>query len=269
MRYANPVGWEFGSGQFYADRAAFYLSPDKRESDFAPVRFEREIRVFRRYCPSGAALDVGCSTGAFLHELRRRFPGDYALAGNDVSDAPLAHAEGLGIEVLRGPFPDLNLGGRQFAAVTFWAVMEHLVEPGRFLKQAAAVLQPGGHCFVLVPNARSLTLRLLGPRYRYVMPEHLNYFSAATLRRWVAIEPALRLVALLSTHFNPVVLWQDFWRPPTSLVPDVERARLLRRTTAWKQRRWLAPVRLLYQAVERGLAAAGLADNLLAVLRRV
>src|SRR5216117_3295757 len=79
MVYANPVEPELASGQFY-DRIGvpFYLSPDKLEGDYAPVRFERELRLFRRYCPGGAALDVGCSTGAFLFQLNNRYPGDYA-----------------------------------------------------------------------------------------------------------------------------------------------------------------------------------------------
>src|SRR3954451_11569827 len=42
MVYASPVGEEFISGLFY-DRLGtpFYLSPDKLESDYSPVRFER------------------------------------------------------------------------------------------------------------------------------------------------------------------------------------------------------------------------------------
>jgi len=267
MLFANPVGAVYASGQFYDQRAAFYLSADKLESDFAPVRFDREIRLFRRYCRAGAVLDVGCSTGAFLSELRRRFPGTYAVAGNDVAEAPLAHAQELGLEVVHGAFPETEFGPRRFDAVTFWAVLEHLVEPRKFLAKAATLLNPGGHCFVLVPNARSLAMRVLGPRYRYVMAEHVNYFCVSTLRRFAETDPAFQLLALGSSHFNPVVLWQD-WRRHSELVPDAERARLLRRTTAWKQRRWLAPAKALYTAVEQCLGQAMLADNLYAVLRR-
>src|SRR5256885_4874401 len=70
MVYANPIELELASGKFY-DRlgAPFYLSPNKLESDYAPVRFERELRLFRAYCQGGTVLDVGCSTGAFLCQL--------------------------------------------------------------------------------------------------------------------------------------------------------------------------------------------------------
>src|SRR4051812_39546025 len=74
MAFANPVEESFITGVFYDQLAnPFYLSPDKLQSDYAPVRFERELKLFRKYCASGSVLDVGCSTGAFLFQLKRRF----------------------------------------------------------------------------------------------------------------------------------------------------------------------------------------------------
>ena len=125
----------------------------------------------------------------------------------------------------------------------------------------------GGFCFVLVPNVQSLAIRFLGTRYRYIMAEHLNYFTADTLQRLVAHEHLWSVVALRTTHFNPIVIWQD-WRRARERVPDSERAQLLRKTTAWKQSIVLSPARLLYGAVEGCLRRIGLADNLVIVLRR-
>ena len=138
MIYADPVPAELATGAFY-DRLSlpFYLSADKLESDYAPVRFERELGWFRAYCRRGAVLDVGCSTGAFLFQLKARYPGDYTVTGTDVAGAALDHAASRGIDVIRGSFPEHDFGDRKFDAVTFWAVLEHLVEPGRFLRQAA------------------------------------------------------------------------------------------------------------------------------------
>src|SRR5258708_26020900 len=76
MVYVDPVLMELASGQYYDQTAAeYYLSPAKIESDYAPVRFEGELGIFRKHCSSGAVLDVGCSTGAFLWQLNQRFPG--------------------------------------------------------------------------------------------------------------------------------------------------------------------------------------------------
>ena len=68
----------------------------------------------------------------------------------------LDYAESKGVQVIRETFLSYNFGGQRFQAVTFWAVLEHLLEPLLFLRKAAELLELGGLCFVLVPNRRSL-----------------------------------------------------------------------------------------------------------------
>lgn len=266
MIYANPIPADMASGEFYdAAGKAYYLSPAKLESDYADVRFERELRRFRSHCPRGTVLDVGCSSGAFLFQLQQRWPGDYEILGTDVSGPPLDYAESRGVPVVRGNFLEQDFGGRTFDAVTFWAVIEHLAEPRRFLDKAHAVLKTGGLCFVLVPNFKSLAVRLLGAHYRYVYEQHLNYFTARTLTSFCAIK--FEVVETRFTHFNPVVIWQD-WRGGGREVANAERGELLKQTTAYKQKTWLKPVKWLYGLMERLLGALGLADNLVLVLRK-
>jgi 2-polyprenyl-3-methyl-5-hydroxy-6-metoxy-1,4-benzoquinol methylase len=266
MIYANPVPAEYASGQYY-DRAGmdYYLTPAKLESDYAPVRFERELRTFRKHCPGGSVLDVGCSTGAFLFQLNQRFPGGYRVLGTDVSGPPLDYAESRGVAVRRGDFLAQDFGRQQFDAVTFWAVVEHLVEPQSFLAQAWSVLKPGGLCFVLVPNMRSLAVRILGARYRYLYPQHLNYFTKVTLA--TLVEKRFSVIECRSTHFNPIVIWQD-WRGGGKDISNRERAALLQRTTSYKQNPLLKPVKAGYKLAETTLGALDLADNLVVVLRR-
>ncbi|HXP63233.1 MAG TPA: class I SAM-dependent methyltransferase [Dongiaceae bacterium] len=266
MVYAAPVPAAFASGRYYEQVGTeYYLSAAKLEGDYAPERFERELRLFRKHCRRGRVLDVGCSSGAFLFHLKGRFPGDYEVFGTDVSGAPLDYAESRGIPVVRGDFPGQDFGGRQFEAVSFWAVLEHLAEPRSFLERAWPALKPDGVCFVLVPNLRSLAMRLLGARWRYVYPQHLNYFTQATLRRLV--EERFFVVETRFMHFNPVVIWQD-WRRRGAEVSNVERAALLKRTSAWKQNRWLKPLKGLYRLAELALGTFGLADNVAMVLRK-
>jgi 2-polyprenyl-3-methyl-5-hydroxy-6-metoxy-1,4-benzoquinol methylase len=268
MIYADPINDTLASGEFYDTLGdSFYLSADKLESDYAPVRFERELRIFQAHCRQGAVLDVGCSTGAFLHRLTMSCADRYEVAGMDVSTPALSYTESRGIEVICGSFLDHDFGERRFDAVTFWAVLEHVVFPKHFLNKASSVLKPGGFCFALVPNMRSLAVRLLGPKYRYIMPEHINYFTTATLRALVKTEPAFALAALRSTHFNPLVILQD-WRKRSTRVADAERARLLKRTTTYKQNSLLKPLQVAYAAGERLLGRVMLADNLVAVLQQ-
>ncbi len=267
MVFASPVPPELAHGNFYAELGKpFYLSPEKLQSDYATVRYQRELRLFRSFCLSGKVLDVGCSTGAFLYQLKTRWPGAYQVIGTDVVPDALEYAESQGIPVLQEGFLQ-HAPASAYDAITFWAVLEHLADPKQFLAKAADLLNPGGHCFILVPNFRSLATRFLGPRYRYIMAEHLNYFTSSTLRMLVAREPRFTILHTAFTHFNPVVIWQD-WRAPKERVPDAERTRLLQQTTAWKKNPSLKPLRLAYAALEKFLASLALADNLLLILRR-
>ena len=267
MVYANPVPSEMASGEFYDTAGSdYYLSPAKLESDYADVRFDRELRLFRQHCPCGSVLDVGCSSGAFLFQLRKRWPTDYKLLGTDVSGPPLDYTESRGVPVVRGDFLQNPEFRAPFDALTFWAVIEHLAEPKKFLAKAQTLLKPGGLCFVLVPNIRSLATRLLGAKYRYVYAQHLNYFSASTLTQ-LGKRAGFAVVGTRFTHFNPVVIWQD-WRGGGREISNTERAELLKQTTGLKQKPWMKPVKWLYGLTEKILGAAGLADNVIVVLRK-
>jgi SAM-dependent methyltransferase len=267
MFFVRSIAQSLASGDLYKT-SLYHLSTDKLESDYAPVRFDRELALFRQFCPAGSVLDVGCSTGAFLYQLISRWPDLYRVSGMDVALASVEFASAKGLTVNCGHFVDWDFCGEKFDAVTFWAVLEHLVSPKASLVKAADILKVGGHCVLLVPNARSLAIRLLGHRYRYIMPEHLNYFSPVTMRLFAALEPRFTIRCLTGIHFNPIVLWQD-WRSGGRPVPESERAQLLKQTTTWKQHPHRKSLKLLYRTCDRLLSRWQLADNLAVVLQRI
>jgi len=264
MIYANPVPMAMATGNFYDQAGCEYLTPEKLESDYADVRFERELRLFRTHCQRGSVLDVGCSSGGFLYQLKKRFPADYTILGTDVSTEPLDHASKMGVPVARGEFLTQSFA-EKFDAVTFWAVMEHLAEPRAFLKKAGSILKPGGLCFILTPNLSSLAVRLIGAKYRYIFPEHLNYFTPQTMKKFAEVE--FTVVGMKSTHFNPIVIWQDF-RGGERSISRAERVQLLKRTTRYKQSKGMFLVKGAYQSIEFALGKLFLADNVAVVGRK-
>lgn len=264
MVYANPVVSEMATGAFYDQTGLEYLSKEKLESDYSDIRFTRELRLFRSHCSHGSVLDVGCSSGGFLHTLIKRYPGEYEVLGTDISSAPLDYAAKMGIPVVNGDFLS-HVFEKRFDAITFWAVMEHLMDPRSFLGKAASILTPAGLCIILVPNFESLAVRLLGAKYRYILPEHLNYFTQRTLKAFV--EHEFNIVSITSTHFNPIVILKDFHNRAQKVTRE-ERFKLLRKTSVCKRSPWLYPLRLAYQTVEFGLGKLFLADNLVIVCRK-
>lgn len=261
MVYASPLPAAASDAYYDQLGRPYYLSPDKLAGDYAAVRFERELRLLRRVCPAGSVLDVGCSTGAFLYQIGQRWPQDYQGLGIEVSGAAIEYARERGVNVISDSLLTYDFGSTRFDVVTFWAVLEHLADPGAFVRRAFEIVRPGGHCVVLVPNARSLAMRGLGAKYRYVLPQHVNYFEAPTLNR-LLVGAGFRCTIAGGSHFNPMVIWQDWRRGTADGVSDRERADLLRRTTRMKQSVWLRPARVVLRWLEGALAAAGLADNL-------
>jgi len=171
----------------------------------------------------------------------------------------------MGVPVAWGEFLTQSFE-EKFDAVTFWAVMEHLSAPRAFLKRAASILKPGGLCFMLTPNMNSLAVRLIGAKYRYIFPEHLNYFTPQTMKKFA--EQEFTVVGMKSTHFNPIVIWQDF-RGGERAISREERVKLLKRTTGYKQSKALVPVKVAYRAMESVLGKLFLADNVAVVGRKI
>lgn len=69
-----------------------------------------------------------------------------------------------------------------FDIVTMWHVLEHVLDPVQLLRNALAILKPGGTLCVEVPNLND-ELKGLSPAFerRSFMVEHISYFSPDVL----------------------------------------------------------------------------------------
>ncbi len=173
--------------------------------DLDPTVYEREaygrtriarrhLKIVERFARPGTLLDAGCASGAFL---RCAADAGWKITGVEPSEVLSAKAQqtlaGRGL-VLCAPLQRANLRPSSFTAITLWDVLEHVPDPRAFLEHCAALLKPGGHLFVNVPDLDSLQARLLGQRWPLLLAEHLNYFNRSSLKlcaemaglRWVS-----------------------------------------------------------------------------------
>jgi SAM-dependent methyltransferase len=125
----------------------------------------------------GDLVEVGCGDGAFLQHLERL---GFRVTGVEPSHPFRAHARGTGFTVhdayvgARGPVP-----GGPYDAVVARQVLEHVFDIGSFMTALVESLRPGGRGLIEVPN---LDTAISAGRFYDFFPDHVNYFSPATLQ---------------------------------------------------------------------------------------
>ena len=132
----------------------------------------------RRFTPSPSLrlLDVGCGTGAMLELLSQR----YDAQGIDVSEHAAAFCRARGLHNVRVGTLTTFPKGEAFDIVTMLDVVEHIEEDVQVLRDAHAIVKPGGHLLVTVPAFPSLW------SHHDVMLHHKRRYTRSELRAVVA-----------------------------------------------------------------------------------
>jgi 2-polyprenyl-3-methyl-5-hydroxy-6-metoxy-1,4-benzoquinol methylase len=178
---------------------AIPASPDRRYQEWLA---EAEGKVGR-----GRLLEVGAGSGQFSRVALRR---GWTVDATEVSESGLRLLRETGATVHAGDLPALRLPAGKFDLVASLEVIEHLAEPGAHLEQLGRLTRPGGLLLLTTPNFGGLSRRLLGTRWRVIDPEHLGYFTAATLRRGLERSGFMRISVRPRTL--DVTTWRSAFR---------------------------------------------------------
>ena len=156
-----------------------------------------DTRIRRRFGGPQHVLDIGCGAGLAAEALAAL--GHTVLGMDAAADAIAAartHAEGqdLPLSYRQGAAEDLVAEGVSFPVVTALEVIEHVADPGSFLRLLAHLTQPGGLLFISTLNRtlRSMLVAKLGAEYvlrllpvgthewrRFVTPAELGRYGRA------------------------------------------------------------------------------------------
>jgi SAM-dependent methyltransferase len=257
------------SGEWLARRyhdygKQYFTDPAKLASDFRSARYDYELGLLKG--ATGKLLDVGCATGSFVSAART---AGFDASGIDISAESTRYGrEVLGLPLEVGDLWERQYPSKTFEVVTLWATLEHLPDPNRFLAEACRLLVTGGRIALSVPNYGSLTQRILGRRDRYVGIDHVNYFTADTLRRLLERHD-FRAEVVRTDRFSPVVFWQDL-RGATPEGASIERqlADMAVTDRVKSGRGVFAALRRAHGVLTKGLARVGLAELLYVVGRK-
>ena len=177
------------------------------------VRFLR--RAYGHAGGAGVLLDVGCGGGLLAGMLRR---SGVAASGMDASPEAASLAwRRHGVPALVGDLAQAPFAPGSLAVLSMFHVVEHLADPGAYLRAAHALLQAEGRLVVQVPNAASLQFRFFRARWSGIdIPRHLQNLRERDLRRMLA---DAGFSIFRTKHFS----WRD--NPAglaTSIAPGLE-----------------------------------------------
>lgn len=141
--------------------------------------FSRHLDRLEARVNVGTILDVGCANGEFLEVARGR---GWHVLGADPS-AARAEVEAHGITLVGTTVRDADVANGSLDAITFWDVLEHVVDPVGDLTRARELLKPGGVVALTVPDSSNLLARLSGRRWfgYKTAGEHLQFYTASSL----------------------------------------------------------------------------------------
>lgn len=126
----------------------------------------------------GRLLDAGCSMGFFLREAQHE---GWNVEGLEPSHWAAEHArKEFGLPVHEGPIASISLEPASFDVITIWDVVEHLVDPVGDFRHLARALKPGGVFALSTHSIESLSARMLGGRYPFLMAMHVTHFTPRT-----------------------------------------------------------------------------------------
>lgn len=128
-----------------------------------------------------SVLDIGSGSAHLLGALKEL--GFTDLWGVDGSPQCALEAQRLyGIAVATMPVTALANLDRTFDLVLLTSVVEHLHNPQSMVAAIARVTSPGGAAIIEIPDAERFDLYMAAP-FQQFSHEHINYFSAGSLRQ--------------------------------------------------------------------------------------
>jgi len=139
-------------------------------------------------------LEIGCSSGFLLPEIRANFPAASVL-GADVVKQPLLSlaARMPDVPLFRFDLAQCPLPSESIDAVVMLNVLEHIKDEQRALLQVHRILKPGGVCIIEVPA---------GPELYDYYDEYLRHYRRYAERGLVEVCGSAGLRRVTTSHLG-------------------------------------------------------------------
>lgn len=195
---------------------------DKRYDNRVPSHVFKEYyatlasHLHRRYgTQSGLVVEIGCGKGEFLVVLARAWPEGRFLGVDPGCEAGSPDVpQGAKIEFVTDVFNPDSIRERP-SLVVCRHTLEHIPDPGSFLRQIRAALPPDVPVYLEVPDLRWILENHAFWDFCY---EHCNYFTAESLA-FIAQLAGFRVVSA-GVGFGNQYLWLEAISGEATLAPQ-------------------------------------------------
>jgi len=159
-----------GDGKFYDDLQDYpgYFLKDKTE-----------YREAAKYITiNDEVLEIGCGEGLFADFISSR-----SYLGLEFSDKAIEKANLKKLNVVKQSIEEhANFAKEKYDVVCSFQVLEHVNDPGEFIKHGLCCLKPGGKLIIAVPSEDSF-IRDAVNFYLNMPPHHVSRWSDETLKK--------------------------------------------------------------------------------------
>lgn len=154
-----------------------------RDSDYNKMEltfnniFKKRYKLISRFFKNPKkVLDIGCSNGVFLDLYHNS--ETWGVEPSEIANI----RQRTGRRIMHEYFENVKLPKNYFDLVIVNHTLEHLKRPNKILAKIKTLLKKDGIVFIDVPNVGSLSSKILGKKWPYLLPdEHLWQFDKKSI----------------------------------------------------------------------------------------
>ncbi|WP_297436956.1 class I SAM-dependent methyltransferase [Thermococcus sp.] len=193
--YFNRIAARYDG--WYRTRTGEYVDRTEKRLIFSMMRSR-----------GGRALDLGCGTGNYTLELKRR---GFDVTGLDASEGMLKVARAKGLPCIEGDAYSLPFADGSFDLVLSVTMFEFIREPERVLAEVHRILRPGGEVVIGTMNGRSLwfLFKRLKSLFVETAYRYARFYTPSEL------EGLLRDFGFVDVNSAGVIFLPSFWPFPS------------------------------------------------------
>ena len=180
---------------------------------------KEEIKQFYDFVKShingkGRVLEIGCFDGYLLSLFKK---DGWSAHGCEPNEAASIARDKFNIKIINDYFYPAHYKNKKFDLIIIRNLLEHLVEPGRFVFEIKKVLKKNGHIAIEVPNGLNI---LADGEIGSFHHEHISYFSYHTLQYLTFNHNLTIMASAVDSRLLVLCTQENKPLPPEILFPD-------------------------------------------------